>query len=206
MPEEPHSPKKPDPHPGRRAVRQSVRCLRREFVEKTSPGALLRCSQALLDRLREFGPWRKARTPCAYVAMPGEAPTEAILADCFLRGIPVAVPLVTGATLELRFVEKHEELQAGAFGILEPRAATPPCPPESVDCILLPGLAFDPRGNRLGHGMGYYDRLLQHVPAGVPRIGVAFEWQIFPAIPALPHDIPATHIATPERLFECARG
>lgn len=87
-------------------------------------------------------------------------------------------------------------LEPHPFGYLQPPADAPVVSPESVDLVLVPGLCFDTQGTRLGYGMGFYDRLLQHVPAKVPRIGVTVDTLIVENLPSTSSDIPMTHLAS----------
>jgi 5-formyltetrahydrofolate cyclo-ligase len=86
-------------------------------------------------------------------------------------------------------------------GLLEPRADRPEVDPGRVDWALVPGLAFDRRGFRLGRGAGCYDKLLPYLSPGVPRIALALTAQIVEALPVEPHDQPLTAILTPGGLM-----
>jgi 5-formyltetrahydrofolate cyclo-ligase len=167
-------------------------------------GAIGAVAEALLARLQTLAAWRDARRPCVYVSLPDEAPTDAILESCFATGAVVCVPRVVGDALALHLVRSRAELAVGAFGILEPSADVPECPPDGTDCVIIPGLAFDATGGRVGRGKGFYDRFLAHVPARMPRIALAREWQIFPSVPSDAHDARMNWIVTPERTIFCA--
>ncbi len=92
------------------------------------------------------------------------------------------------------------DVTTGYRGIPEPRSSLPRVDPADVDWVLVPGVAFDLAGRRLGYGGGYYDRLLPLLPRATPRIAGAFELQIVDAIPAAPHDLRIDAFATPSRL------
>ena len=86
------------------------------------------------------------------------------------------------------------ELAEGAHKILEPRDDLRSRPgkqvnPEELDLVMVPGVAFDPRGGRMGQGKGYYDRLLARVRPDAPLVALAFDCQIFPEIPVAEHDV-----------------
>lgn len=85
-------------------------------------------------------------------------------------------------------------LERHPYGFLEPSAACPELPLGRLELILVPGLAFDRAGTRLGYGKGLYDRLLADVPPGVPVVGVVPESLIVKALPRAPHDVPMTHL------------
>jgi 5-formyltetrahydrofolate cyclo-ligase len=157
---------------------------------------------ALLENLRELAIWRTAQHPCIYASVPGEAPTEALLEDCFLREIAVLLPRVNGEELELREVRGMDALVPGAFGIREPGGATRVATPTETDCVLIPGVAFDATGGRVGRGRGFYDRLLARIP-NVPRIALAWEWQLLEQVPVDSRDAKMDWLITPERILRC---
>ena len=100
-----------------------------------------------------------------------------------------------------------DELAVGMYKILEPRAelrsiASKRFQPEQLDLVMVPGVAFDRTGARMGHGFGYYDKLLQHARADAPLIALAFECQLFPQIPTQAHDIFMDRIITENAVYE----
>lgn len=112
------------------------------------------------------------------------------------RGVVLAYPRVgPERTLSLHLVH-DDEFVPGAFGILEPPAGAPRVEPGNIDAVLMPGLAFDREGFRLGYGGGYYDTLLPTLRPDCIRIGVCFELQVVDAVPREPHDLPVDLIAT----------
>lgn len=161
------------------------------------------------DRLRRAGILAGASKVAAYVAVRDELETRPFLDERFDRKRGVVLPRVDGEDLQLWRVESWNEIEAGHFGILEPTAQLPKerlVVPSTVDLIVVPGLAFDERGGRLGYGKGHYDRLLPLLRPEVPRIGLCFEEQIVEEVPMEDHDVPMTHLATPERVVECQSG
>lgn len=100
--------------------------------------------------------------------------------------------------------EFAKRLAPGAFGILEPSESYRNRPefqvrPEEIDLILVPGLAFDPQGGRLGKGKGFYDRFFGSVPSRACLVGIAFDWQVVDAIPMESHDRRVDYVLTPNR-------
>ncbi len=100
-----------------------------------------------------------------------------------------------------------DELEKGPFGILEPREKIRRNPkrwvnPDYIAVVLVPGLAFDTHGNRLGRGRGFYDRFLSELPPETVSIGLAFECQIFPEIPVDAEDRPVTMVVTEKRILD----
>jgi 5-formyltetrahydrofolate cyclo-ligase len=104
-------------------------------------------------------------------------------------------------------LENMDELAVGMYKILEPKPELRDLPGKRVDVtqldlIMAPGVAFDPRGARMGHGFGYYDKLLEHARADAPLVALAFECQIFPEIPTQPHDIFMDKIITEKTIYQ----
>ena len=179
------------------AIRACVKA-RRQLATRDEPAALL-------ARLQMLASWRTAKHPCIYLALPDEAPTYDILKNCLARGLDVRVPRVAGkGRLTLHSLYCLDTLHPGAYGIPEPTADTPECTVADTDCVLVPGVAFDASGRRVGRGGGYYDRFLAQLAPHVPRIALAREWQFFPSLPAEAHDMQMDWILTAERITACA--
>lgn len=132
----------------------------------------------------------EARVVAAYMGVGGEPTIEALL-DPTLREI--ALPRTVGRTMTLHRWDGGA-LVPGVFRIPEPAEDTPLVRADRVDVWLVPGVAFDQRGNRLGRGAGHYDRML----AGAPglKIGVAWAAQVIDALPVEPHDVPMDAVVT----------
>ena len=145
-------------------------------------------STAIAARVQGLEEWRRAETVHIFIgALPGEVETWRLAAACLAAGKTLLCPRVVGDQLELRRVRALDELDRGAFGLWEPDPQRAPrVAAERVDLFLLPGLAFDRRGGRLGMGRGFYDRLLRELNA--PRIGLAYELQLLEATPVDAHD------------------
>jgi 5-formyltetrahydrofolate cyclo-ligase len=135
-------------------------------------------------------------------AFPEEIDTRPLLRLVLRRGKTLVLPRVrrrpTGLTLyHVRDLET--DLRPGVLGIPEPGPMCPVVMPEEVDWVLVPGVAFNERGMRLGRGAGHYDRLLPKLRPEVPRWAIAFEDQCLDTLPAEPHDQPLDGILTPDR-------
>jgi 5-formyltetrahydrofolate cyclo-ligase len=147
--------------------------------------------------LREFPP-RAGGTAALYCAMAGEVPTERIRRAYLAAGAQLFYPRVTGQGT-LAFYPHHEGdgWETGPHGIPEPPIPAGVEPKLSGwDIVVVPGLAFDRRGNRLGHGFGYYDRFLGGLPEGVPRVGLAWAGQLVPGVPVDAWDVPVHALVT----------
>jgi len=136
-----------------------------------------------------------------YRAMPGELSLDG-LADAvgWQRFAVTRTPPDGPLTLHpaIGAMEQHR------YGFPQPIADAFELQPRHISLALVPGVAFDRRGTRLGHGVGYYDELLARLPDDCPRIGVAPDELIFDRLPAEPHDVPMTHLATPDGVVAVA--
>ena len=136
--------------------------------------------------------------------------SEPILDEVFLgllaQGKFLAFPRFNPQSLEYDLVAVSNltgQLAVGHYGIREPQPELPAVQKLSENvCWLVPGLAFSESGCRLGRGAGYYDRLFLRFPQG-KRIGIAWEMQLLPEIPAEPWDIPMDYIVTESRRIDC---
>lgn len=149
-----------------------------------------RKSEAIWRKLQRLGVFRRAKTVLCYVSLPDEVQTRPLIMQMLEAGKRVMVPTVRGEDLVLsQLRDPGRDLAPGSFGVLEPKpAALRPVPVEELDLVLVPGLAFDRRGHRLGRGRGYFDRLLARLPDTASTIGVCFDFQLFDRLPTDPHD------------------
>ena len=136
-----------------------------------------------------------AETVMFYIDVRSEVRTRHDLVLALQSGKTIVVPWCNAdGELELFRLDSMDELEIGMYKILEPRAelrglAEKQVNVESLDLIMVPGVGFDSRGARTGHGKGYYDKLLQHARRNTPLIALAFECQLFDEIPVADHDI-----------------
>lgn len=146
-----------------------------------------RLSAAALAQLEAWSPYRRAEHVLTYLAFGDELE---------LSGLTEKQFYVTRArddgTLSVHALS--EGLERHPYGFRQPGEDSPAVGLERLELILVPGLAFDLSGTRLGYGKGFYDRLLSKVREGVPVVGVAPARLIVPALPAEPHDVPVTHL------------
>ncbi len=144
------------------------------------------------------------------IATRGEIDPAPALAAARTRGATVVFPRVTAASPRLRFhrADTPADLVPGPFGLLEPAASCPELPVESIDFMIIPGLAFDLAGRRLGFGGGYYDETAARLRAadhGV-LVGFGFDFQLVPVCPAGPHDVSLDWIVTDQRAVRCTEA
>jgi 5-formyltetrahydrofolate cyclo-ligase len=116
--------------------------------------------------------------------------------------VRIAYPRIEApGILDIHYVDHELELIPGPFGLAQPSAHAARVPHVLVDAVILPAVAFDEHGMRLGYGGGYYDRLLPLLRGDCARIGVVFDEQILSEIPAEEHDARVDVIITPARLI-----
>jgi 5-formyltetrahydrofolate cyclo-ligase len=189
----------------RERIRRAVLARRDALTSETRDA----CSRAITARFWALADSAAARTLLVSLSVGSEVSTRTLVAEARQRGLRVAVPVTLAAERRLLAVEYpgDERLEPGPFGIPQPRAdARVPVPVDRLDLIVVPGAAFDARGNRLGWGAGYYDRLLAGRRAAAPVVALAYECQIVPAIPSEPHDVPMDVLVTERRVIRPDRG
>ena len=150
-------------------------------------------SQQICDRLKDLSAFRSAHTVLAYFSIQQEPDLSSLFAVNKLWGFPRCV----GKSLFWHRWAIEDELVKGYYGIAEPADTAPMIEPEQVDLILVPCVAIDHRGYRLGYGGGYYDRLLS-LPAwlGKQTIGIVFEQARLVELPVEPWDRPLQAVCT----------
>ncbi|MCM8800777.1 MAG: 5-formyltetrahydrofolate cyclo-ligase [Candidatus Omnitrophica bacterium] len=138
-----------------------------------------------LFRTKEF---IKAKTIMFYISFGGEVETAEMIKQAFRLGKTVVVPVCEKRTIRPCILEKNSSFKKGRYGIYEP-VKKEFIEPEKIELVLVPGLAFDKHGNRLGRGKGYYDRFLKKLSANTVSIGLAYNFQILNRLPATPLDV-----------------
>src|SRR4051812_49464995 len=168
-------------------------------------------SRTIMARFLALPAYAAAKTVMYYVDVRAEVRTRFALPDSLTHGKRVVVPWCNDrGELELFRLTDMNELAVGMYKILEPKPELrnlpeKQCRPEDLDLVMVPGVAFDRRGARMGHGKGYYDKLLQHARPDTPLVALAFECQLFPEIPVAPHDVFMDKIVT-EAAVHAGRG
>ncbi len=177
-------------------IRRSVLRLLRQQQEDERQ----RRSEAIRRKVFRLTAFRRAQTICCYVALPYEVQTWRMIEEMIARKKRVVVPVAQPSTKRLRLSEVRKperELARGAHGVWEPKpAALRLVLVRELDLVLVPGVAFDRQGHRLGHGHGYYDRFLARVPKTTPTVGLAFRFQLFDRLPTAAHDHAVQNVLT----------
>jgi 5-formyltetrahydrofolate cyclo-ligase len=148
--------------------------------------------------------WKNARSVMFFAPLPEELDVWPLVAKALAAGKRVALPRFVPATrsYEARWLLAETDIHVGHFGIREPGSGCERVSSGGLDLILVPGVAFDLQGHRLGRGKGYYDQLLGAVHG--PTCGVAFAEQIVSEIPVAPHDVRMDYVLTSSRWVKVA--
>ena len=174
---------------------------RRQAETKSRLEAL---SEIIRRRLEELPLWKNCRFPFIYISSkPGEVDTHRLIENAFASAKRVCVPVLEKGSDNLKVVEIEslDNLSPGSFGILEPSAAARrSVAPTEWDLAVVPGIAFDRSGHRLGFGRGYYDRLLAETQA--TALALAFGFQVTEPFPTMPQDIDMDLILTENETIE----
>ncbi|MBN2437427.1 MAG: 5-formyltetrahydrofolate cyclo-ligase [Deltaproteobacteria bacterium] len=160
-------------------------------------------SGAIVRRLTELRELREASTLMVFLSFGSEVLIDDLLRWGWDAGKRIVIPLCRpeGRGLTPCLLGSFAELETGHYGIREPKVETiRPVLPREIDAVLVPAVAFDRRGYRVGYGGGYYDRFLPEVPRAA-RIGAAFSCQIVADIPVDSHDVAADRIVTEEEII-----
>ena len=182
-------------------IRKAAHAARKDQLDKEA------VSKRITDRVMEQPEYTAANCVMWYVDVRDEARTRHALPECVASDKRIVVPYCVDGELVLFHLESMDELEIGMYKILEPRAelrdvAEKHVGVKDLDLILVPGVGFDAKGGRTGHGKGYYDKCLENARAETPLIALAFECQMFDEIPMQDHDIYMDKVITEDRVYE----
>jgi 5-formyltetrahydrofolate cyclo-ligase len=175
----------------------------RAKVKLLTAAARAAAATAICARLRTLAVWRAAQSVLMFAPLTDEPDLWPLLREALTAGKSVAVPsFVPGSNVYVarRIGDLERDVVVGKFGVREAADGCAEIPLNQLDLVLVPGVAFDARGRRLGRGKGFYDRLLADVCGS--KCGVAFDEQLVATVPVGPLDIPLNCILTPTRWIE----
>ena len=158
-------------------------------------------SLAIKRKLLSLKEFKIAKKILLYAGKPYEVDTSLIIKEALKKRKRVFLPVTDTKRKRIlisEILDLEKDTCLGCFGICEPKAALKPkAAPEKLDLVVMPGVAFDRNNNRIGHGAGYYDRFLKCIPYKIPKLSLAFDFQVLDEdFPTLSHDIPVTRIIT----------
>ena len=189
------APAKDKPSP-KSALRDQISAI----LAKIPPVERAAASQQIRARLEKHSIWRRANSVLFYAPFAAEPDVWQLLDGALALGKVAYLPRFDTQKenyIVCQIRDVVHDLEVGQFGIREPRASCPRISLNRLDLILVPGIAFDLNGHRLGRGKGYYDRLLAELQG--EKCGVAFDQQIVSRVPVEPHDMRLNCIVTPTR-------
>jgi 5-formyltetrahydrofolate cyclo-ligase len=187
-----------------RSLKQAIRVraqANREAQPNKDP-----LSRVICRKFAALPEYAAAATVMFYVDVRSEVRTREFLSTALGQQKRIVVPYCLGDRLELFVLESMDELAAGTYGIPEPRAELRALAERRIDAceldlVMVPGVAFDREGARLGHGKGYYDKLLRGVRPDAALVALAFECQVFPEVPTGPDDVWMDKVITEKTIY-----
>ena len=188
-----------------RKYRMPKRSLRSQLLAQRralSQHSWCESSHAAQLNLLSLDEYVAAECIALYAPAHNETDTGLILLAALEAGKRVLYPAVCGHEMVFRHVERTDELREGAFGILEPCPTGDDHQADAADLIVVPGVAFDLTGHRLGYGKGFYDRFLQHPDCTALLVGLCHDFQLIAdGLPVDIHDIPMEIVVSDTRII-----
>lgn len=198
MPDSSRSPEHEALNRAKSVLRLRARAARRSVL----PELRTAYAYAIAERVLNLPEIASAAAVMVYGPSPEEVDISVLEFALRERGTRVAFPRVAGPRqLTLHWVDQPAKLVGGAFGLREPAPDAPLARLSDLSAIIVPGVAFDPAGNRLGFGGGFYDALLSSGDGLPVSIGVAYDEQIVSEVPCHPHDRPMDVVVTPTSVY-----
>ena len=184
-----------------RNAKTDIRRLMAQRRKALTPPEAARCGKAIRQQIAKAPFYRESRCLSCYVSVGNEVDTHALIRSALDDGKCVAVPVARkGRPMMQVRISDLSELVPAPFGLLEPAEDSwDPIAPSAFDLVIVPGLAFDRQGNRVGFGGGFYDRFLSGLDA--VKVGIAYGFQLGEALPTEPHDVGLDWLVTESRIF-----
>jgi 5-formyltetrahydrofolate cyclo-ligase len=178
-------------------LRRHMMALRRAVTEEARLNAAVRAAENFFSLPEAAG----VRCAMVYLTYQSELPTEPLVEELRKRNVRICVPRIQpNGTMEAADYPEGCELHPGPYKIPQP-LGTEAVPLGELDVVIVPGVAFDESGYRLGFGKGYYDRFLAQPEVRAVKVGLAFDFQVLPEIPRAPSDVAVDAIATEKRVI-----
>ena len=186
------------------SMKNKLRCELIRRRNNISESKLLIKSNEIKKKLFNLVEFKRANTILFYISHNNEVYTHDMIKECMSNRKRIIVPISNKKNQELLISEirNWRDLKRGSYNILEPKnCCIYEYPIELIDIIIVPGVGFDKKGGRIGHGCGYYDKLLKYATS--PIIGLAFNIQLVENIPIEKHDIRVDKIITEYEIIKC---
>jgi len=153
-------------------------------------------SDAIKQKLFSLPGFQNAKSVLFYLSKDNEVFTNDMVKECFGKK-KVLVPFVKkGVDLGVCEIDSFDSLEKGGYNVLEPVNKEDEINPEGIDLVIVPGVAFDSKGNRIGYGKGYYDRFLKRLNPDCKKIGLAFDFQVVDEIMAEDFDVAVDEVVS----------
>ena len=169
-------------------LRNSIRAKKRAMTEEE----IVSRSEALAQQFYASEAYKNAKTIYGYMPYNQEVRTVAMLEQALKDGKRVAIPKCYGDTMKFIFIDDLSKVEKGYANIPEP-IADDPVADDKTALVLMPGLAFDPEGHRIGYGGGFYDKFLEAEPDH-PTLALCYAFQMLPHLETEAHDIPVDYV------------
>ncbi|MGB3052314.1 MAG: 5-formyltetrahydrofolate cyclo-ligase [Polyangiales bacterium] len=183
-------------HRAKQALRNQMRMVRSALPQSACEAR----SAEIRKRLFGVAELQRAATVLAFASIRNEVRTRPIIEEAWSTGKRVALPRVHGDELCLHLIDSETPLVQGAFSVPEPPEDAARIGPDNIDFALIPALALDPRGYRIGYGGGYYDRLIPRL-SDACTCAVAYDFQLISEVPELPFDVSVDLVITDSRVI-----
>ncbi len=177
-------------------LRQEMRNLR----QSADPIELFKKSKKIIEKLIELDELKGPKKIMLYLSYGSEVMTFDTINLCITTGMRVYVPYLIGKEMEVSVLHNLSELKMSEYGIMEP-IQREQIDKSEIDIVIVPGVAFDKKGNRIGSGLGYYDRFLEGMKA--VKIALAYDFQVMDKINPTKEDIPVDIIVTEKEVIRC---
>lgn len=184
-----------------RSLPMPKRSIRSRFLAERRSRPVETCLIASMEIQKRFlhsGLFQRARCLALYSAIHNEVLTETVSIRAIESGKTLVYPRIENDDLVFIEVRSSDDLAPGTFGVLEPQGDSA-IPAEDLDLVIVPGVAFDLVGHRLGYGRGFYDRTLAVCRADCVKLGFAYDSQLLAALPAAEHDQTLSVLMTESR-------
>ena len=181
------------------ALRSRMRAVRAALPKSACDQRSAEINERVLA-LQEF---ERAATLLTFASIHNEVRTRLSIEAAWAAGKRVALPRVAGDELQLHVVDSETTLIDGAFSVPEPTEEAERVPPAEIDLAIIPALAVDPRGYRIGYGGGFYDKLIPQLCRAC-TCAVAYDFQLVSEVPELAFDVPVDIVVTDQRVIRTA--
>lgn len=159
--------------------------------------------EEIFSKLINSDLYKRSNTIFAFVSFKSEVDTHKIIKHAISNGKTICVPKINSKQegIKIYKIEDFDQLKEGYFGILEPIKSCEEVDSNALDLILMPGVAFDRHGGRVGYGAGFYDRFLSNMNKQVPKVALAYDFQVMDTVPMDQYDVRIDGVITEREMI-----